>query len=100
MATQQISSENIAEIEKHKYFLSEKAGYDVGWDAAEQDWLSNHADHVNSSTPTISKAPGVGKFLTQGGDDELGAFASRGQGFELLLIGHGWVVPVWLEAKG
>ena len=62
MATQQISSENIAEIEKHKYFLSEKAGYDVGWDAAEQDWMSNYADRVNSSTPTISKAPGVGKL--------------------------------------
>jgi hypothetical protein len=35
--------EEIAEIEKHKYFLSEQAGYDVGWEAAEQDWESNHA---------------------------------------------------------
>ena len=30
--------EEVAEIERHKYFLSEKAGCDVGWDFAEQDW--------------------------------------------------------------
>jgi hypothetical protein len=30
--------EETAEIEKHKYFLSEKAGHDVGWQAAEEDW--------------------------------------------------------------
>ena len=44
MSTLQLSSEEVAEIEKHKYFLSEKAGFDVGWEAAEQDWLANHAD--------------------------------------------------------
>lgn len=35
------SPDQISEIEQHKYFLSEKAGYDVGWDFAEQDWRSN-----------------------------------------------------------
>ena len=40
----QLNSEEVAEIEKHKYFVSEKAGFDIGWEAAEQDWLANHAD--------------------------------------------------------
>lgn len=37
------SQDEIAEIEKHKYFLSEKAGYDVGWEHAEQHWDENHS---------------------------------------------------------
>jgi hypothetical protein len=32
----------ITEIERHKYFLSEKAGYDVGWEHAASDWEENH----------------------------------------------------------
>jgi hypothetical protein len=31
-----------AEIEKNKWFLSEKAGKDVGWDYAEWHWIFNH----------------------------------------------------------
>lgn len=31
------------EIERHKYFLSEKAGHDVGWEHAAADWQENHA---------------------------------------------------------
>ena len=41
--TEERTAEEIAEIEKHKYFLSEKAGHDVGWEHAERDWLENHA---------------------------------------------------------
>jgi hypothetical protein len=41
--------EEVAEIEKHKYFLSQKAGYDVGWEAAEQDWVSSHAEQFRAS---------------------------------------------------
>ena len=37
------SQEEIAEIERHKYFLSERAGHDVGWEHAEQDWEANHS---------------------------------------------------------
>ena len=37
------SVEETAEIERHKYFLSERAGYDVGWDEAARDWEENHA---------------------------------------------------------
>ena len=31
------------EIERHKYFLSEKYGRDVGWEAAAADWVTKHA---------------------------------------------------------
>ena len=43
------NAEEVAEIERHKYFLSEKAGYDGGWDFAEQDWESNHAEHFRDA---------------------------------------------------
>lgn len=33
----------LAEIERHKYLLSEKSGYDVGWEFAERDWDQHHA---------------------------------------------------------
>ena len=35
--------EEITEIERHKYFLSEKAGCDVGWEHAAKDWDDNFA---------------------------------------------------------
>jgi|GEM_PF-5395843 len=38
------SPEEVAEIERHKYFLSEKAGHDVGWEHAADDWEANHAE--------------------------------------------------------
>ncbi len=51
------SAAEIAEIEKHKYFLSERAGYDVGWQAAEQDWESNYAEEFRQSTNPQSTPP-------------------------------------------
>jgi len=33
----------LAEIERHKYFLSQKAGRDVGWETAAADWIQSHA---------------------------------------------------------
>ena len=36
------TSEEIAEIERHKYFLSQNRGYDVGWESAERDWDEHH----------------------------------------------------------
>lgn len=35
--------EETAEIERHKYFLSEKMGFDVGWEYAENDWEEQYA---------------------------------------------------------
>jgi len=58
------SPEEVAEIEKHKYFLSEQAGYDVGWEAAEQDWESNHAARFRIDTKSDSPGrPGVATLL-------------------------------------
>ena len=60
------SPEEVAEIEKHKYFLSEKVGHDVGWEAAEQDWDSNYAEQFRRSTtpkPEAQTAKGVSMFL-------------------------------------
>ena len=31
------------EIDEHKYFLSQKAGYDVGYEIALTDWVKFHA---------------------------------------------------------
>ena len=38
------TSEEIVEIERHKYFLSEKQGFDVGWEFAEKDWETNYGE--------------------------------------------------------
>jgi hypothetical protein len=29
-------------IEKHKWYESEKAGHDIGWDRASVDWMLHH----------------------------------------------------------
>jgi hypothetical protein len=60
------SEAEIAEIEKHKYFLSERAGYDVGWQAAEEDWDSNYAEEFRQSTnpePTPAAEQKTGTFF-------------------------------------
>lgn len=31
------------EIERHKWFMSQRVGYDVGFEAAREDWQRNHA---------------------------------------------------------
>lgn len=33
----------LEEIKRHKYHLSQKAGRDVGWEAAAADWVTTHA---------------------------------------------------------
>ena len=33
----------IREIERHKYFLSQRRGEDIGWEAAAADWVKHHA---------------------------------------------------------
>ncbi len=45
----ELSPEEIAEVERHKYFLSEKAGHDVGWEHAEQDWRAHYRDESESA---------------------------------------------------
>lgn len=68
-----LSQQEIAEIEQHKYFMSEKAGYDVGWECAEQDWrerfvgetqTSNTTDDAPQKQPGSAPPPkGLGRFF-------------------------------------
>lgn len=37
------------EILKHKWYESEKAGHDIGWDRASVDWLVRHGRKHASS---------------------------------------------------
>ena len=60
--TAERSAEETAEIERHKYFLSEKAGHDVGWETAEQDWEENHAQEYRVMMGTATKA-GIGGLM-------------------------------------
>ncbi len=64
----ELTHEMQAEIERHKYFLSEKAGFDVGWEAAEKDWMENFGPKVEPQTeldsePPSGSAKGVGGFF-------------------------------------
>ena len=48
----------IAEINRHKWLESEIAGYDIGFEAATEDWLKKHAAawinyHMNPNPPKI-----------------------------------------------
>ncbi|WP_259633612.1 DUF4032 domain-containing protein [Stieleria sedimenti] len=53
-----LSENEIAQIEQHKYFLSEKAGYDVGWEHAEQDWREHFGPQVvTAESATAESAP-------------------------------------------
>lgn len=40
---EQFTKAEFEAIEVHKYYLSEKAGYDVGMEVAVADWTQNHA---------------------------------------------------------
>ena len=42
-STEILTAVELREIEIHKYYLSEQAGYDVGDQYATQDWLEHHA---------------------------------------------------------
>ena len=51
----------IAEINRHKWLESEIAGYDIGFEAAAEDWLKKHAhawikyqDKSSSQKPSLS----------------------------------------------
>ena len=43
--------QEIREIERHKYFMSEKAGYDVGWNHAADDWEANYGEEFRRVHP-------------------------------------------------
>ena len=35
--------QQLREIERHKYLVSQRLGYDIGAEAAAKDWIENHA---------------------------------------------------------
>jgi hypothetical protein len=41
------------EIEKHKWFQSEKAGYDIGFDKAAEDWIRRYGKQWTKQTTSI-----------------------------------------------
>lgn len=58
----------IEEINRHKWLESEIAGYDIGFEAAAEDWLKKHADrwisyhdHKKSKTKTAVKKSSLPK---------------------------------------
>lgn len=55
--TQECRPEEIAEIDRHKYFLSEAAGYDVGWEFAEKDWQEKYAADFRNAHAPAEAAP-------------------------------------------
>lgn len=44
----EFSLAELNEIERHKYFLSQRCGRDVGFEHAKNDWLNHHAQQWNS----------------------------------------------------
>ncbi len=60
MDTIERSPEEVAEIERHKYFLSERAGHDVGWEHAAADWEANHASDFRVEEPQSDAPNGKG----------------------------------------
>ena len=62
--TTERSPEETAEIQRHKYLLSEKAGHDVGWEFALQDWDSHHAQQFRQSTDSDVTPPADGETRT------------------------------------
>ncbi|MDM4017856.1 hypothetical protein [Roseiconus lacunae] len=44
-----LTEDLIDEINLHKYYLSERAGYDVGWDHAVNDWKQMRANEAQAN---------------------------------------------------
>jgi hypothetical protein len=64
--SRELRPEEVAEVEQHKYFLSEKAGHDVGWEFAKEDWLARFADTESEGCDAASQScdsKGVGSFF-------------------------------------
>jgi len=62
--TRKLTPAETAEVERHKYFLSEQAGHDVGWEFAEQDWREKFGPASDRDAPSVQQpAPGIGSFF-------------------------------------
>ena len=70
IVAEELTVEDHAEVEKHKYYLSEKAGHDVGWEFAVADYRSNvlqkRTDPAQqpATSPKAAASPrGLGRFF-------------------------------------
>jgi hypothetical protein len=63
--TLRCSPEAASEIERHKYFLSEEAGFDVGWEFAERDWEEKYGRQFRQDRADNGQlvSRGIGPFL-------------------------------------
>jgi len=63
------SPEEVAEIDRHKYFLSEESGYDVGREYAEKDWEENHGKQFRqvhaANCTVVSRGPFFKRLLSK-----------------------------------
>ena len=57
--TIQRTSDEVSEIERHKYFLSERAGHDVGWDHAANDWEENYGEQFRRQHARHADGKGI-----------------------------------------
>ena len=55
----QRTTAEITEIERHKYYLSEQQGHDVGWEFAEQDWEVNYSNTWRQEHLPIDSSPQI-----------------------------------------
>lgn len=73
LGSDDLGTDAVAEIEKHKYFLSEKAGHDVGWEFAEQDYRERYGlpesrslrRDAADSVPSRGLAARIKRFLSR-----------------------------------
>ena len=61
----QANSDEVAEIERHKYFMSEELGYDVGWELAEKDWEEKYAEEFRRSAEVPQRKSGASSWFSR-----------------------------------
>ena len=64
----QRTTAEITEIERHKYYLSEQQGHDVGWEFAEQDWEVNYGNAWRQEHLPIGSSPQILDAVVTAGD--------------------------------
>ena len=89
-----LSDDEIAEIERHKYFLSERAGYDVGWEYAQEDWNRHYAEKWRCGHRERDMAASDPQVASRQGPAAQGR-VSRRAASESALRGPNWLRGVW-----
>ena len=64
-SNESLGVDEVAEIEKHKYFLSEKAGHDVGWEFAAKDWQTKYGSVEEAADSEAASEQSVRRDLAE-----------------------------------